>query len=82
MNEQNGVWVNNKVQIVDFVADFLQNWLEDNISEEMYEGMKKTISEQKTKEEFESMVIDMFSDYIEKRTTSFEEQLNKFQETE
>ena len=44
--------------------------------------MKKTISEQKTKEEFESMVIDMFSDYIEKRTTSFEEQLNKFQETE
>ncbi len=82
MNEQNGVWVNNKAQIVDFVADFLQNWLEDNISEEMYEGMKKTISEQKTKEEFESMVIDMFSDYIEKRTTSFEEQLNKFQETE
>ena len=82
MNEQNGVWVNNKVQIVDFVADFLQNWLEDNISEEMYEGMKKTISEQKTKEEFESMVINMFSDYIEKRTTSFEEQLNKFQETE
>jgi hypothetical protein len=82
INEHNGIWVNNKIQIVDFVADFLQNWLEDNISDEMYDGMKKTITEEKTKEEFESLVIDTFNGYITKRVSSFEEQLNKFQETE
>lgn len=82
MNESNGLWINNKTQIVDFVADFLQNWLEDNISDEMIEGMKTTISNEKTKQEFEQLVVDTFSDYLIKRTTSFEEQLNKFQETE
>jgi hypothetical protein len=82
MNEENGIWINNKIQIVDFVADFLQNWLEDNISDEMYEAMKKTISEEKTKEEFQSLVVNTFGGYITKRLSSFEEQLNKFQVTE
>jgi hypothetical protein len=44
--------------------------------------MKKTISEEKTKEEFQSLVVETFSGYISKRVSSFEEQLNKFQETE
>ena len=82
MSEENGLWVNNKTQIVDFVADFLQNWLEDNVSEEMFEAMKKTTSEQKTKEEFDTLVIESFSDYMQTRLNSFEEQLNKFQVTE
>jgi hypothetical protein len=82
MNEENGLWINNKTQIVDFVADFLQNWLEDNISEKMQEEMKKTINEQNTKEQFEKLVTEMFDGYVQVRLESFDEQLNKFQETE
>jgi len=82
MSEENGLWVNNKIQIVDFVADFLQNWLEDNVSEKMFEAMKKTTNELKTKEQFDTLVIESFSDYMQTRLNSFEEQLNKFQVTE
>ena len=36
MNENNGLWINNQIQLVDFIADFLQNWLEDNVNPELY----------------------------------------------
>jgi hypothetical protein len=78
MNEENGVWVNNKTQIVDFVADFLQNWLEDNISETLLTEMKNTVDNLPTKENFDSKVVEIFDGYINTRLTSFEEQLNKF----
>ena len=41
MNEDNGVWVTNPTLMCDFIADFIQNWLEDNIKTELYENMKK-----------------------------------------
>jgi len=82
MNEDNGFWVNNKTQVVDFVADFVQNWMEDNISESLYSQMEKTVEELQTKEGFYQQVKELFNDYITKRATSFEEQLNKLQEVE
>lgn len=82
MNEDNGLWVNNKTQMVDFVADFLQNWLEDNVSESIYNGMKTTVESLITKETFETKVVELFDSYITKRLESFEEQLNKLETTE
>lgn len=82
MNEENGLWVNNKIQMVDFVADYLQNWLEDNVSENMLNEMKKTVESLTTNEKFESIVVETFTGYVEKRLESFEEQLNKLQEAE
>jgi hypothetical protein len=46
MNEDNGVWVNNKIQMVDYVADFLQNWLEDSINENLESEITKTAEDQ------------------------------------
>ena len=43
MNEENGIWINNQNMIVDVIADFIQNWLEDNIKPELYDNMKKTV---------------------------------------
>jgi hypothetical protein len=37
------VWVTNPILICDFIADFIQNWLEDNIKPELYDNMKKTV---------------------------------------
>lgn len=82
MNENNGIWMNNKTQIVDYVADFLQNWLEDNVKPELYEEMLKTVENISTKEEFDKVSVNLFSEYINTRLTSFEEQLNKLQTVE
>ena len=82
MNEDNGLWINNKNQIVDFVADFLQNWLEDNVNEKIYESMLITVNESSTKIDFEKNVISLFDGFLQTRLNSFEEQLNKLEPTE
>lgn len=82
MNESNGFWINNKNQIVDFIADFFQNWLEDNIKPELYNEMDKTADGLITKDDFYSKTVNLFSEYVEKRRISFEEQLNKLTEIE
>jgi hypothetical protein len=56
--------------------------MEDNINEKIYTEMETTISGLQTKENFYSEVKTLFNDYINKRATSFEEQLNKLQEVE
>lgn len=77
LNEDNGVWITDTTLITDFIADFIQNWLEDNIKPELYENMRKTAENYKNKQEFESNIISLFSNYFEIRATSFEEQLIK-----
>lgn len=44
INENNGFWVNNKLDIIDYTADFLQSWLEDSIVETLYTEMGNTVS--------------------------------------
>jgi hypothetical protein len=82
MNENNGIWINNQNMIVDVVADFIQNWLEDNISPVVFEEMEKTMSEISDKSKFESDVVTLFNNMINTRLTSFEEQLSKFETIE
>ena len=77
MNEDNGIWVNNKIQLVDFVADFLQNWLEDNISETLIKSMDETVNNLPTEELFDKTVEELFTGFINTRLESFETQLNK-----
>jgi hypothetical protein len=82
MNENNGIWINNPNMIVDVIADFIQNWLEDNINPMIYEEMEKTISSYSDMNKFESDVVDLFGKMLETRITSFEEQLSKFETIE
>jgi len=80
MNEDNGIWITDQTIIPDVIADFIQNWLEDNIKPEMYEEMKKTAQKYSDKQEFESSVVSLFEGYIKTRTESFEEQISKTEE--
>lgn len=82
MNENNGLWINNKVQIPDFIANYLQNWLEDNLNDTLFEEMKKTSETQLSESDFEKQSVELFKHYIETRLTSFEEQINKLQPVE
>jgi hypothetical protein len=77
LNEENGIWVIEDNKIPDFVADFLQNWLEDNINYNLYDSMDKTVKDLPTKEIFQDNVDKLFSEYLEVREKSFTDQLNK-----
>jgi len=79
MNENNGIWVTDKTLMPDFIADFIQNWLEDNIKPDLYEEGKKTVQTYKNKQEFESNVVSLFEGYLKTRADSFELQISKTQ---
>ena len=79
MSEENGLWINNKIQLVDFIADYLQNWLEDNVNENLFIEMKKTVDSLPTKESFEKESVELFNKYLTLRQDSFTEQLSKLQ---
>jgi hypothetical protein len=77
MNEENGLWIQNKVQILDFIVDFLHNWLEDGVQESLYEGMEKTVKQYSKNEDYNKKVTNLFENYMNVRLESFESQLNK-----
>ena len=68
--------------IVDVLADFIQNWLEDNISPNLYTEMEKTVNELQTVETFNEEVEKLFLEIFTTRASNFESQLNKFQTVE
>jgi glycosyltransferase involved in cell wall biosynthesis len=77
MEENNGIWVTDKTLMTDFVADFIQNWLEDNVKPDLYEEMEKTSKKYKNKQLFESNVVKLFEGYLTTRAESFESQISK-----
>ncbi len=80
MNEENGIWITDQTLFPDLVADYIQNWLEDNIDPKIYEEMKKTVERYSDKQKFESMVVDLFEGYLSTRADSFENQISKTEE--
>jgi hypothetical protein len=82
MNESNGIWVDSELRMVDFTADLFQNWLEDNINEEIYTKMDETVSSLPTKESFISTVNNLFGEYFTQRIEGFKSHLNKLQTEE
>lgn len=80
MTEDNGIWINNPTLLADVVADFIQNWLEDNISPELYTEGEKTVTRYSDKNKFESTVVSQFEQYLTTRADSFQEQISKTEE--
>jgi len=77
MLDNNGVWTYELNQMPDIIAEFIQNWLEDNISDGLYDGGLETASKYKNREEFNSSVISTFQSYLEVRKEVFATQLDK-----
>jgi hypothetical protein len=82
MNEENGIWINNKTMMTDVISDFIQNWLEDNLNPSLFENMKKTTESLNTIEKFENDVVELFERMISTRLEGFQDQLNKLKTTE
>jgi hypothetical protein len=82
INDNNGVWTYHFNEIVDVVSNFTQNWLEDNISEELYDNMTKTGEKYQNEEKYGREVGKLFFEYFIKRQEIFEQQLEKLKLTE
>ena len=81
MNDNNGIWIPNPINFVDVIADFIQNWLEDNINPEMYVEMENTAKRYSDFTKFEESVVNTFDGYLNTRLITFQEQLSKLEET-
>jgi hypothetical protein len=77
MNENNGIWTQDKNKMVDLVAEFVQNWLEDSITPDLYLEVENTSNNYKDQDKFNSTVVSTFLGYFNNRIKAFEEQLNK-----
>lgn len=82
LNEENGIWIQDEIKLVDFVADFVQNWLEDNVSESLYENGQKTSEKYADINQFAQTVLSSFNHYFEIMKETFEQELNKLQPIE
>jgi hypothetical protein len=80
MNEENGIWITDKTLLADVVADYAQNWLEDNIDPEIFSKMASTVERYSDKQKFESSVVSLFEGYLSTRADSFEQQISKTEE--
>jgi hypothetical protein len=79
MSEDNGIWITDQTLFPDLVADYVQNWLEDNIDPKIYDE-KKTVERYIDKQKFESQVVSLFDGYLTLRADSFENQISKTEE--
>ena len=80
LNEDNGIWVTDKLRLQDLTADFIQNWLEDNVSEKLYSEGIQTAKKFQNYGEFVENINLLFEKYISSRKSLFEEEMNKQQE--
>jgi glycosyltransferase involved in cell wall biosynthesis len=77
MNENNGIWIQDLITIPDLIADFIQNWLEDNVSDKIYEGGILTSEKYSSVEIHEKKITKLFENLIESRLENFESEYNK-----
>ena len=79
ISENNGIWIQEKTRLQDILADFIQNWLEDNVSDNLYNGGIETANNYKDSEKFKNTVSSLFEGYFNVRKENFQSELNKNQ---
>lgn len=77
MTDENGIWTYELNNIHDILAEFIQNWLEDNISSELYSKGVSTAKNYNNEEEFTESVVKLFEGYLNTRKEIFNSQLEK-----
>jgi hypothetical protein len=82
ISAENGLWIDDTMKLQDYVAEFIQNWLEDNISDVIYKSGIETSNKYSNGGEFTKNVVDKFEGYNETRMNLFQEEYNKQLETQ
>jgi hypothetical protein len=76
MNEDNGIWSYDFNQMVDILGNFVQKWLEDELPQELYIEMEKTVKNY-TNDNFSNSVISVFNAINERKITEIRRNLEK-----
>ena len=76
MTEDNGIWSYNFNQIVDILGNFVQKWLEDELPQELYTEMEKTVKKY-NKDEFSNSVMSVFNAINERKVNEIRRNLEK-----
>lgn len=82
INEDNGLWIQDSLIFQDVIADYIQNWMEDNISEKIYNEGLKTSEKYSDESKMEKEIIEFFERYITNRISNFTEEINKHKNNE
>lgn len=82
MGENNGIWLQETTKTVDVIAEFIQNWMEDNVSEELYAGGVETAEKYSNEKLFKDKVTSLFEGYCQVRINNFKTELNKLSTVE
>jgi hypothetical protein len=79
MKDDNGVWVYDENQIADLIFNYMKNWLEDTLPENLL-NVSTTIGDEYSFENFEKATLELYSHLMEKKIiklTTIKENLEK-----
>ena len=76
LTKENGIWSQDETTIVGTIANYMKNWLEDSLPEELYSSMK-TVANQYTTNEERKSVLSYFESLVAEKVSEFEASINK-----
>ena len=81
LTKDNGIWANDESMIVETIANFMKNWLEDSIPEKLYTSMEN-VTDPYTFDKEGKHVVNYFEKQINEKVTEFEASINKLKPVE
>jgi len=76
LTKENGIWTQDESMIVETIANFMKNWLEDSLPEPLYTSMEN-VAEPYTTEKERDSVIKYFETLIAEKVVEMETSINK-----
>ena len=81
LTKENGIWSQDESTIVGTIANYMKNWLEDSLPEELYKSMGSACDPYTMDKERES-VLNYFESLTSEKVTEFEASINKLKPVE
>ena len=76
LTKESGIWTQDESTIVETIANFMKNWLEDSLPEELYTSMENA-TEPYTMEKESDSVLKYFESLMSEKTVEMEALINK-----
>jgi hypothetical protein len=81
LTQENGIWSQDESTIVETIANYMKNWLEDSLPEQLYKSMENSCDPYTIDKEQKS-VITYFEGLVTEKVTEFEASINKLKPAE
>jgi hypothetical protein len=81
LTKENGIWSQDESTLVETIGNYMKNWLEDSLPENLYKSMENVCDPYTIDKERES-VITYFERLITEKVTEFEASINKLKPAE